>query len=71
MEKVNYPENFLFYVNQGFLTVQKSKQMYHGKQFAYGKVNVPKDIDSYKFAANQVKMYRTEYEIATGQLFGL
>ena len=71
MEKVNYPENFLFYVNQVFLTVQKSKQMYHGKQFVYGKVNVPKDIDSYEFAANQVKMYRTEYEIATGQLFGL
>ena len=70
MEKVNYPENFLFYVNQVFLTVQKSKQMYHGKQFVYGKVieaaNVPKDIDIYEFAANHVKMYKTEYETALG-----
>ena len=75
MEKVNYPKNLLFYVNQDFLTVQKSKQVYYGKQFVYGKVieaaNVPKDIDSYEFAANKVKMYRTEYETATGQFLGL
>ena len=57
------------------MTVQKPKQIYYGKQFVYGKViettNVPKDIDSYEFAANKIKMYRTEYETANGQFLGL
>ena len=49
--------------------------MYYDKQFFYRKVieaaNVPKNIDSYAFAANEVKIYRTEYETATGQFLDL
>ena len=29
LEKVNFPENLLFYVNQGYLTIQKSRKIYY------------------------------------------
>ena len=30
IEKVNYTENTLFYINKAFLTIQKAKKMYYG-----------------------------------------
>lgn len=50
MEKVNYPEISIIYVNQAYLTVQKDKQMYYGKHFLIGQVtevsNSPENINS-------------------------
>ena len=33
LEKVNFPENALFYINQAYLTVQKSKKIFYGEYF--------------------------------------
>ena len=75
MEKVSYLENALFYVIQAFLTAQKSKKMYYGNHFVLGQVieaaNIPKDIDAYECATNEVKIYRPEYGTTTGQFLGL
>lgn len=62
-------------MNQVFLAVQKTKCMYYGGHVILGQfiefVNVPKDIDQYECAANEIKIYRPENDIATGQFFGL
>lgn len=74
-EKDNYPENPLFYVNQVFLTVQKSNKMYYTNRYilsqATGAANVSKNIHNYECAKNEVKMYRPESGIATGEFLGL
>lgn len=75
MEKVNYPEYSLFYVNQAFLTVQKSKRLIYGEHFILGQVievvNIPNHIETYECFADEVKMYRPENDVATGQFLGL
>ena len=34
----NYPENSMFYVNQGYLTIQKHKKMYYADYFLIGQI---------------------------------
>ena len=38
MEKVNFPENSHFYVNQTYLAVQKSKKTYYADYFLLGQI---------------------------------
>ena len=38
MEKVNFPENTLLYINQAFLTVQKSKNIFYCDYYVLGVV---------------------------------
>ena len=60
IKKVNYPENTLFYVNQAYLTVQKSENIFYSDHFILGQVipasNVPTDVDSYKCGPGEVKV---------------
>ena len=62
MEKINYSKNSLFYVNQAFLTIQKSKNMYYGNHFVLAQVMC--------VVANEFKVYSFEYDTATGQFLG-
>ena len=51
MEKVNYPENRLFYVNHAYLTVQKWENIVYVDHFILGQVipaaNVLPDTETY------------------------
>ena len=38
MEKVNYPENTLFYINQAYLTVKKNKKIFYCNYFILGQI---------------------------------
>ena len=38
MEKVNFPENSLIYVNQAYLTIQKSKKIYYRDYYILGQI---------------------------------
>ena len=66
MEKVNYPENSLFYINQTFLT---SPKMFYGDHFILGHVieaaNDPADIDNHKYGPEEVKIYQPQYDPRT------
>ena len=60
MEKVNYLENTLFYVNQAYMTVQKGENIFYSNHFILRQVipaaNVPTDVDSYKCGPDEVKV---------------
>ena len=62
MEKVNYPENTLFYINQVYLTVKKNKKMFHCDYFILGQIiessNPPENISSYTLKKNEVRIIR-------------
>ena len=62
LEKANFPENALLYVNQAYLTVQKSKKIFYGEYFLLGQIhesaNPPSDIQGYECKEDEVKYYR-------------
>ena len=66
MEKVNYQENTLFYVNQAYLTVKKNKKIFYCDYFVPGQIvessNPPEDISSYTLKENEVRMIRPKYD---------
>ena len=76
LEKVNIPENCLFYVNQGFLSTVKSGEIaMYLNNFIIGQLiiaaNQPKDIDTYVCSKNEVKLLSCVYEIESGQFKGI
>ena len=76
LEKVNIPENCLFYANQGFLSTVKSGEIaMYLHNFIIGQLiiaaNQPKDIDTYVCSKNEVKLLSCVYEIETGQFKGI
>ena len=75
LENVNFPENALLYINQVYLTVQKSKKNLYGEYFLLGQIhesaNPPSDIKSYEFKEDEVKYYRPKYDRDTGKFVGL
>ena len=76
LEKVNIPENCLFYANQGFLsTVKRGEIAMYLHNFIIGQLiiaaNQPKDIDTYVCSKNEVKLLSCVYEIETGQFKGI
>ena len=52
LEKVNFPENLLFYVNQGYLTIQNSRKIYYGDNHIIGQIiessDPPVEIKNYE-----------------------
>ena len=76
LEKVNLPENCLFYANQGFLSTVKSGEIaMYLHNFVIGQLiiaaNQPKDIDTYVCLKNEVKLLSCVYEIESGQFKGI
>ena len=72
MEKVNYSENKILYLNQGYLTVKKKS---YCDFYILGQIlealNPPEDISTYVLKENEVKMIRPKYNIETGKFLGL
>lgn len=68
MEKVNFPENSLLYINQADATIQKGQKIFYGKHFILRQkietANVPTDIKSYVHRPEEVKIYRLLYHIS-------
>ena len=56
MEKVNYQENNLFYINQAYLTIKKNKNIFYCDYFILGQIvessNPPENISSYTLKEN-------------------
>ena len=69
MEKVNFPENTLFYVNQSYPTVKK--KIFYSEYFVIGQVvespNPPQDVSSCTLKENVVKVVRPRYNPETGE----
>ena len=75
MEKVNFPESTILYLNQAYLTVKKSKKKYYCDFFILSQIveasNRPEDMSTYILKENEVKMVRTKYNSETGIFLGL
>ena len=75
MEKVNYPENTILYLNQAYLTVKENKTIYYRDFFVLGQIveaaNPPEDIATYVLKENKVKMIRPKSNAETGEFLGL
>ena len=75
MEKVNYPENTILYLNQAYLTVKENKKIYYCDFFVLGQIveaaNPPEDISTYVLKENKVKMIRPKSNAETGEFLGL
>ena len=72
IEKENFPENSIFYLNQGYQSVKDNKKICYGDNFLIRQVNEslnpPEDLQNYKYEDNEVKMYRPKYNKMTGTL---
>ena len=76
LEKVNIPENCLFYVNQSFLsTVKNGEIAMYNQNFILGQIifaaNQPKEILKYECQPNEVKLLSCIYDLETGDFKGL
>ena len=75
IEKVNMPENSLFYVNQGFISTAKSDDLaMYVHNFIIGQLivaaNQPKDINEYKCNDNEIKLLSCVYDLESGDFKG-
>ena len=76
LEKVNMPENCLYYVNQAFLsTVKNGDIAMYVQNFIIGQLifaaNQPKDISTYKCLPNEVKLLSCVYDLESGEFKGV
>ena len=76
LEKVNIPENCLFYVNHSFLsTVKNGDIAMYNQNFIIGQLifaaNQPKEILTYDCLPNEVKLLSCVYDLETGEFKGL
>lgn len=60
MEKVNFPEDTLFYINQGYPIVQNGENILYADHFILDHrvlaTNVPTDVENYKCLSDKVKI---------------
>ena len=75
MDKENFPENSVIYINQGYLLTKDNKKLYYADYYIVGQVieciNPPGDISNYVCKDRGVKVYRPQDDLATGQFLGL
>ena len=76
LEKVNMPENCLFYANQAFLsTVKNGDLAMYIQNFIIGQLifaaNQPKDISSYTCQPNETKLLSCVYDLESGEFKGI
>ena len=76
IEKVNLPENTIFYINQGyFCGVKDNKNICSCDVFILGQItpllDQPKNIDDYVPKENEVKILRSKYNTSTEDYLGL
>ena len=76
LEKVNMPENVLYYINQSFLsTVKNGDIAMYNQNFILGQLipaaNQPKDIATYECNENEVKLLCCIYDLDSGEFKGI
>ena len=75
IEKVNMPENTLFYVNQGYQCYKDNKKVCYNDIFIIAQimplVHQPKDIESYELNDDEVKILRSRYDPVSGEFLGI
>ena len=75
LEKVNFPENSLFYVNQGYVTIQKSKKIFYADYHVIGQIiessDPPVEIKNYECKDREVKYLRPKYDHGTVNFLGI
>ena len=76
LEKVNMPENTLYYVNQAFIsTVKNGELAMYVLNFILGQLifaaNQPKKIDEHKCEPNEVKLLSCVYDLESGDFKGV
>ena len=71
IEKVNMPENTLFYVNQGYQSYKENKKVYYNDVYIIAQIMLLahqlKDIESYELKNYEVKMLRPKYHPPNGE----
>ena len=75
IEKVNMPENTLFYENQGYQSYNDNKKVYYNDIFIIAQIMLlahqPKDIESYDVNDEEVKILRSWYDPVSGEFLGI
>ena len=76
LEKVNMPENTLYYVNQAFIsTIKNGELAMYVQNFILGQLifaaNQPKNIDEHKCEPNEVKLLSCVYDLESGDFKGV
>ena len=75
MDKENFPENSIIYINQGYLTVKDNRKLNFAAYYLIGQINVcanpPEDIDNYVCQYREVKIYCPHYDPVKGNFLGL
>ena len=75
MDKENFPENSIIYINQGYLTIKDNRKLYYADCYLIGQINeranAPEDIESHVCQDREVKIYRPRYDPVTGNFLGL
>ena len=76
LEKVNVPENCLFYINQAFLSTLKNGDIaMYNQNFIIGQLifaaNQPKEIETYQCLPNEVKLLSCVYDLESGDFKGI
>ena len=76
LEKVNMPENTIYYVNQTFLsTVKNGEIAMYVQNFIIGQLifaaNQPNDISEYVCLPNEVKLLSCVYDLESGEFKGV
>ena len=75
LEKVNMPENALFYVNQGYQFYKDGKKCYYNDIYIVVQImpsaHQPKDIESCDYKDDEVKILRARYNPANAKFLGI
>ena len=75
IEKANFPENFVFYINQAYQSFKHGKKVYYTDVFIIAQImplaQQPKDIESYELKDDEVKILRPRYDPVTGEFLGI
>ena len=75
LDKENYPENSIFYINQGYLSYKDNRKLYYAEYCILEQVieciNPPEDVANYVCKERKFKMHRPRYDPVSGHFFGL
>ena len=75
MDKENFPEYVIIYINQGYLTIKGNRKLFYADYYLIGQINEnansPEDIKSHVCQDKEVKTYRPRYDPVTSNFFGL
>ena len=75
VEKEDFPENSIIYLNQGYLTTEDHRKLYYADYCIIGqineRINPPEDLENYVCQDREVKLYRPHYDPVTDNFLGL